>query len=972
MIDFNFNLDIKNSNYYDVKCDINSLDDHLVKLKDKPNFSLLTVNICSIRKNLNLLLLFLSNIDFCFDFIILNEIWLSPELGYQSEKLYRNQHDGGVTIYSLTQYSIKIIDKLTMLHCCFESLFINVTVAKNYTLCLGSIYRPPSSNLIIFNEHFRDSILSKIHHDKTIITGDFNVHLLKEHKSLAENNFINLFSEHNFSQIITHATRVTDTTESLIDHCWVTIPCSILSSTIEYKITDHFPICAIFPLYTEPIVRDISFRSFSDQSVDGFINNFNDVFNYYTCKELTNPNDELVDFIRIFEELTIEYFPIKCKTIKYSKTKTPWITKAILKYIKKKHRMYKKHRAGLITFSHFKIFRNLLSKAIRLSKRNYYFHKINSCNGNMKNIWHIINSLRKPFTSCNDFTIKVNNEILTKDEIIVNKFNDYFIQLPKDLKETIPKVINNSITKISMNEKSFWLRPTNENEIRNLINELDDKNFHTSPTPPRLIKLVADQMVIILCILFNYCFANVCFPDILKIAKVLPLPKINSRNVIDIKDYRPISILSPFTKLFEKIIYMRLYSFFHDCQLFSSSQFGFIKRKGIEDATINLLYDINEAINNKIYTVAVFLDFSKAFDLVNHSILINKLERYGVRGEALQFFKSYFVNRSQYVSINGTNSIAKDITSGVPQGSSLGPLYFLIYSNDIVNAIIKSNNILYADDTTIYFSGDSIEDIQKVINEELQNIYLWTCENELVLNSLKTKCMLFTTQPHPPLNITINGNSIEKVSVIKYLGLWIQDNLKFNKHITELNSTISKSNGLIYSLKQIFPLKILLSLYYSFVYSHINMHILSWGGTPSTVIKKIKVAQNNVIRNLSLNIEGVRTFELYKNLDILTVEQLYTLRCAEFVFRASNGNNRLKVDFLNENAWHHNHDTRRSQNYRIPFCRINTNKSFFLINALKIWDSLPNDLRNLKSRYTFKIKMKNLLIHNADNNIVIP
>jgi hypothetical protein len=781
---------------------------------------------------------------------------------------------------------------------------------------------------------------------------------------LAENNFINLFSEYNFSQILTHATRVTDITESLIDHCWVSIPSSILSSTIEYKITDHFPTCAIFPLCTEPISRDITFRPFTDQLVGSFISDFQTIYSYYNDKELNDPNIELLDFINVFENLTTKHFPIKCKTIKYSKTKTPWITKAILKNIKKKHRLYKKHRAGLISFSYFKIFRNLLNKAIRISKRNYYFHKINFCNGNMKNIWNIINSLRKPYTSSVEYTVKVNDEIIMDDDIVVNKFNDYFIQLPEDLKGNIPKICNTSITKIPINEQSFWLYPTNANEIKNYIGDLDDKNFHTSSTPPRLIKVVTDQIAIILSILFNHCFIHVCFPDILKIAKVIPLPKITSKSILDIKDYRPISMLSPFTKLLEKIIYVRLYSFFHDCHLFSNYQFGFVKGKGIQDAAINLLYDVNEAFNNKLYTLAVFLDFSKAFDLVSHSILLKKLERYGIRGETLQFLRSYFSNRKQYVSINGTDSNVKRIVSGVPQGSSLGPLFFLIYTNDIVNAIITSNKVLYADDTTIYFSGNSIADIENVINKELHNIYLWSCENELLLNSSKTKCMLFTTQPHPPFNVFLNGNSIEKVTAIQFLGLWIQDNLKFNKHITELNSTISKANGLIYSLKKVFPLKILLSLYYSFVYSHINMHILSWGGSPSTVLKKIKVAQNNVIRNLSLSTEGIHTYELYNNLNILTMEQLYILRCAEFVFSASNGNNKLKVDFLNDNAWHHNHDTRRNQNFRIPFCRINTNKHFFLINALKIWDNLPNDLRKSKSKITFKNKLKTLLINN--------
>ena len=236
----------------------------------------------------------------------------------------------------------------------------------------------------------------------------------------------------------------------------------------------------------------------------------------------------------------------------------------------------------------------------------------------MKQTWQIINSLRKPFTSCIEYNVKENDEIISNKNIIANKFNDYFIELPNNLKESIPKIPNDITSKIPSNDHSFWLRPTSADEIKRIIEQLDDKKFHTSPTPPRLLKLVADQLAIILTILFNHCLSNFTFPDLLKIAKVIPLPKIKTKSVIEIKDYRPISILSPFTKLFEKIIYIRLYSFFDDCHLFSKYQYGFLKGKGIQDAAINLLYELNEAINHKLYTVAVFLDFSKAFDLVNH------------------------------------------------------------------------------------------------------------------------------------------------------------------------------------------------------------------------------------------------------------------------------------------------------------------------------------------------------------------
>jgi hypothetical protein len=321
----------------------------------------------------------------------------------------------------------------------------------------------------------------------------------------------------------------------------------------------------------------------------------------------------------------------------------------------------------------------------------------------------------------------------------------------------------------------------------------------------------------------------------------------------------------------------------------------------------------------------------------------------------------------QFVSINGECSDIKNVTVGVPQGSALGPLFYLIYSNDIVKNIFEVLPYLYADDTTLLVTGSSITELEILMNAALQKIYQWSNSNELVLNPSKTKVMLFTTKTnHPNLNIYLNGNLIEKVSQYKYLGLWFQDNLKFTKHITELTSTLSKSNGLIYSLKTILPLKTLKNLYYSFTYPHLLLHILAWGGSLPSLIKPLKISQNNIIRNLSHNIEGVRTTKLYKDLDILTIEQLYKLKLAEFMYSASKGINRLRVDFMEINSWHHEHATRRVSEYRTPLCRLNINQCFFLSHAYKIWNNVPTDVRQIESLKKFRNIVKDALLENND------
>jgi hypothetical protein len=223
--------------------------------------------------------------------------------------------------------------------------------------------------------------------------------------------------------------------------------------------------------------------------------------------------------------------------------------------------------------------------------------------------------------------------------------------------------------------------------------------------------------------------------------------------------------------------------------------------------------------------------------------------------------------------------------------------------------------------------------------------------------------MLFTTLPHPQFILTLNNIEIEKVKEFKFLRVWLQDNLKFNKHISELTSTLSRSNGLIYSLKHTLPISTLKTLYFSFVFSHLNQNILAWGGAFKTTLKPLNIAHNNVIRNLSYNIEGKRTTVLYSDLNILTISEIYKLRLSEFMYLSLNGHRKLHFDFIDEISWNHEYNTRRQDEFRMYLCRLEINKCFFLNNAIKLWQSLSDDIKKSVSISVFRKKMKFYLLH---------
>ena len=231
------------------------------------------------------------------------------------------------------------------------------------------------------------------------------------------------------------------------------------------------------------------------------------------------------------------------------------------------------------------------------------------------------------------------------------------------------------------------------------------------------------------------------FPNAIKIAKVIPIHKKESTQ--DVNNYRPISLLSTFSKILEKLMHKRVYDFFENHKLLYSLQFGFRKNNSTLHSLIQITENIKTSIENGKFGCGLFIDLKKAFDTVDHSILLRKLDHYGIRGIALEWFNSYLFNRQQFVSFNGHSSVMRNVTCGVPQGSVLGPLLFLIYINDLPNISKVLKFFLFADDTNIYYESSNLLQIEKVMNKELNKLYQWLCVNRLSLNISKTRFLIF-------------------------------------------------------------------------------------------------------------------------------------------------------------------------------------------------------------------------------------
>ena len=500
------------------------------------------------------------------------------------------------------------------------------------------------------------------------------------------------------------------------------------------------------------------------------------------------------------------------------------------------------------------------------------------------------------------------------------------------------------------------------------------KSSGPTSIPTKCLKLIGNTISTIFSDICNSSFEEGVFPDKNKIAKVIPVHK--KGPTTDVNNYRPISLLSTFSKIMEKIMATRITNFLDLHSIIYPNQFGF--RAGC--STIHSLISITETINKTIeqnkFGCGVFIDLKKAFDTVNHDILLLKLEHYGIRDNALNWFKSYLSEREQFVSLNGSDSIKKTITCGVPQGSVLGPLLFLLYINDLPNISNKLKFFLFADDTNIYFEDTALSNIEKIMNKELKKLYEWLCINRLSLNISKTNFVVFhaPNKIKYPITILINKQAIEEAKYVKYLGVLIDSQLSFKYHINELSKKIARGIGILYKLRHYVNAKILKNVYYAIIYPFLLYGIIVWGSASNILLNPLHQLQKKFVRLATFNdsypiIPGplVHTPPLFRKLCILNIYDIYKLQLGKLVYESSNniGPTRSVIKFTRISEIH-SHNTRRAERGDLYTAAVRTHRfglKSLIIEGSNLWNNLPLELKESNTKCIFIKKFKIKLIN---------
>jgi hypothetical protein len=537
--------------------------------------------------------------------------------------------------------------------------------------------------------------------------------------------------------------------------------------------------------------------------------------------------------------------------------------------------------------------------------------------------------------------------------------NEYFCNIAVKIHNELPN-LKHKITSPST-PGSILLNFTSAEEVFEIIGQMKPKTSlgGLDKFSMKQIKCVADIIAHPLSILYNKCIENAIFPEILKISKVIPIYK--GGQMQDPTNYRPISLQSVFSKIFERIIKVRVSSYLESKSLLSPFQYGFRSKSSTTMALIDLVHTIKNNQNKKKHTLIIFLDLKKAFDTVDHGVLLAKLELFGCRDKVLQLFSSYLASRKQYTQINNKVSPLEEIKYGVPQGSILGPLLFLIYINDIETCKPEMGDIkLFADDTAIIIKHENLDTLNKLGNLAIRDTHNWLTMNKQSLNLEKTFGLYISANKKGNKvwlpKIMLGDTQIKTVDSIKYLGMILDDKLCFKDHINKLINKLRKWIGIFRKIRGLLNQTAKKTLYNSIFHPNLLYAIELFGNASKTTIKGLQTIQNKALRALYGYPRLYSTKDMYKELKILKIKPLFMYRATILMDKLIKQTATLNIHFtLKEycTQMEHKYYTRKKDNFNLKFDR----PSFTSSNSFRLyvlWNDIPTDIKNSQSVTTFK------------------
>ena len=883
------------------------------------------------------------------------------------EEHRKNMQRGGVAAYVHKSLKYFERDDLNIFEeGFFESCLIEVSF-KSKNIVIGEIYRVPGTSENNFISKY-EGLVEKIRKEKKdiIIGTDQNLDFLKIHQHSNTSKFLDINLTNDLLPTISKPTRITHRSCTLIDNIYISnsMGNNMESRLLSTDISDHLPCLTAIKIGKVRESRkpsQISRRKINTANI-ARIKNALKVVNWNTVHDLDS--NEGYDFlINKIVSILDTIAPESTVTIRPEKViHEPWMSKGLVESAKQCDKKFKKV-CGLPKdddrFTAYKNYRNFFNSLKRRAKHSFYTSKITAFKNNAKQLWKLLKEItgkaNDKSTFCNSFTI---DGVLTSDNnTIANGFCQFYKNIGKKFASKIGKP-NKQFSEYMPDpcDSSIYLFPTTEQETKKIIRSLKSKSSSGYDGISNiLLKAIAPEITSPLTAIFNKSFKEGKFPDKMKIAEVLPLYKSKGQKDI-MNNYRPVSLLPVISKVLEKLVHRRVNSFLRNKLLLFDSQFGFRTNHSTIDAVLEFIGKVIKGFDKGEKTLAVFLDLSKAFDTLPHEILLQKLENFGVRGRALDWFKSYLADRKMYVKLNGTRSnIVPSGEYGVPQGSVLGPLCFIMATNDLAITLKKCKSILFADDTTVYVTHKNLRHLKESIKHDLEIMVDWFKANKLTLNLDKTSFVLF----QPPgkkdveedVQLSVGNVQISRERVVKFLGLFLDENLHFDRHVKHVCGKLSKNIYMLRNVMHLIPKWALRTLYFSYIQNNFTYGISIWGPLISkSNLKRIRTLQKKALRTIDHAKYNACTVGLCKKMKILLIDDIIDMELSKISYKyVRNSLPKPVKNLFQANDYHHGYMTRHRQNPRIQKHSGSTFNKSFLCRAPSIWSSLRPNLRNKNS-----------------------
>lgn len=770
----------------------------------------------------------------------------------------------------------------------FEACGIELTYHKLIIICL---YRTPQSDptqflskLNALLEHVYHKYKSKIN---VVLAGDFNINTLK--KGNITTQLMDLSYNYNLKLHINEPTRKS----SCIDHILSDIPDAV-ATVMPLHLSDHDTAQMLsIPLRHKIQLKQAAYYIYKRDFNLSNIQKFKECLQNMSWSETYAENDINVAFSYFHEQLCLFYnlcFPKNKVKVNNNQRKQNWISKGLKQSCKTKRQLRfqyyrnknKRNKTKYLQYS------KILQKCIYTSRKNANIKFINENENKCKAVWKVIKDEIKNNNSKDSIEhIQIGNLVVTDPMEIATAFNNHYINIPRT---------SNTDVKVSPIKSSaahsMFLKPVSENEVRTEITSLKNSNSEGyDEINTKIIKTCTNELSAIITHLINLSFSLGIFPEALKVSIVKPLFKKGEKS--DVNNYRPITLIPILSKIFEKCMYKRLIDYCNKFNIIKKEQFGFQKNKSTTLAIFTLLKNVMTNINQNRLTTGLFFDLSKAFDLVSHDLLLQKLEAIGIRGIVLQWISSYLNNRRQRViitKVDKNNDMTPHLSElmcnkyGIPQGSVLGPILFILYINSIIN-ITNHKCILFADDISIIVTTDrknnTIDDHETEINNTIERLIEYLNKIELSINLKKSVYIQFNKSNNAKYNVKMKIHKIDEVTQTKFLGVTLDQDINWKAHIDTVSKRINKFVYALKKVKNITNVKTAITSYHAYVESVLRYGLIMWGN--STDQNRAFIAQKKCIRAIT----GLRPDEscrpIFKKLGLLPLPSLYIYETCMFV-----------------------------------------------------------------------------------------